>query len=119
MKTSGTLSIVVGSLLLLAGVASAAAADYSLRRAPAAHVTELPFPRSWRAQSVWASDACWADCGPHCTWGIAVCLEHDNQGHCLKLGTRATATVSASAAPMVGRWCRTFLIFEAGGGRRL
>jgi len=86
MKTSGTLSIVVGSLLLLAGVASAAAADYSLRRAPAAHVTELPFPRSWRAQSVWASDACWADCGSHCTWGIAACLEHDNQGHCLKLG---------------------------------
>ena len=65
----------------------ATAADYSLRRAPpSAHVTELPFPRSWRAQSVWASDACWKDCGSHCTWGIATCLEHDNQGHCLKLG---------------------------------
>jgi hypothetical protein len=46
----------------------------------------LPFPRSERSQSVWASGACWNDCGSHCTWGLAVCLTHDAQGHCLKLG---------------------------------
>lgn len=46
----------------------------------------LPFPRSERAQSVWASGACWDDCGSHCTWGIAACLHYDAQGHCLKLG---------------------------------
>jgi len=47
---------------------------------------ELPFPRSERAQSVWASGACWSECGSHCTWGLAACLQVDAQGHCLKLG---------------------------------
>jgi len=46
---------------------------------------ELPFPRSERAQSVWASGACWSECGAHCAWGMAGCLERDAQGTCLKL----------------------------------
>lgn len=45
----------------------------------------LPFPRSERAQSVWASRACWSDCGSHCAWGLAGCLERDAQGQCVKL----------------------------------
>jgi hypothetical protein len=45
----------------------------------------LPFPRSERAQSVWASGACWSECGSHCAWGEAQCLERDPQGQCLKL----------------------------------
>jgi hypothetical protein len=46
---------------------------------------ELPFPRSERAQSVWASGACWSECGSYCAWGMAGCLERDAQGRCLKL----------------------------------
>lgn len=46
---------------------------------------ELPFARSERSASVWASGACWSDCGAYCTWGMAGCLERDAQGQCLKL----------------------------------
>lgn len=45
----------------------------------------LPFPRSERAQSVWASGACWSECGAYCAWGEAGCLTRDSQGQCLKL----------------------------------
>jgi hypothetical protein len=45
----------------------------------------LPFPRSERAQSVWASGACWSECGSYCAWGQTQCLERDAQGQCLKL----------------------------------
>jgi hypothetical protein len=50
-----------------------------------AHSQELPFARSERAQSVWASRQCWSECGSYCTWGMAGCLKQDAQGHCLKL----------------------------------
>ena len=36
-------------------------------------------------QSVWASGACWSECGSYCAWGMAGCLERDAQGQCLKL----------------------------------
>ena len=49
------------------------------------HSQEPAFPLSERAQSVWASGACWSDCGSHCTWGLAACLTRDAQGRCLKL----------------------------------
>ena len=49
-----------------------------------AHSSELPFPRSKRAEAVWASVACWSDCGSYCTWGLAGCLKEDSQGRCLK-----------------------------------
>ena len=48
----------------------------------------LPFPRSERAQSVWASNACWSECGSYCAWGQTQCLERDSQGQCLKLTDR-------------------------------
>ena len=48
------------------------------------HSPDLPFPRSKRAESVWASGACWSGCGSHCTWGLAACVTVDAQGHCLK-----------------------------------
>jgi len=50
-----------------------------------AHSAELPFPRSKRAESIWASDWCWSDCGSYCAWGLAGCLREDSQGRCLKL----------------------------------
>ena len=50
-----------------------------------AHSSELPFPRSEPAQSVWASDRCWKECGSYCAWGMAGCLQQDSQGLCLKL----------------------------------
>ena len=45
----------------------------------------MPFPRSERAQSVWASGACWSECGSYCAWGQTQCLERDPQGQCVKL----------------------------------
>jgi hypothetical protein len=53
------------------------------------HSAEPPFPLSERAQSVWASGACWSDCGSYSTWNMAACLERDSQGHCLKVTDRA------------------------------
>jgi hypothetical protein len=77
--------------LLLGGILPGVAAELGAV-APARAVVlrsaapALPFPRSERAQSVWAASACWSDCGSHCTWGLAACLTRDAQGHCLKLG---------------------------------
>lgn len=80
--------------LLLGGIlmpvaAPAAAADLKPMQASSwrnpLHRDVLPFPRSERAQSVWASGACWSECGSHCAWGFAGCLERDAQGQCLKL----------------------------------
>ena len=44
----------------------------------------LPFARGERAQSVWASNACFRDCGAYCAAGQAACLYSDSQGQCLK-----------------------------------
>jgi hypothetical protein len=44
-----------------------------------------PFSRSERSQAVWASAACWTDCGSYCAWGQTQCLERDSQGTCIKL----------------------------------
>jgi hypothetical protein len=52
-------------------------------RAPASRIYMLPFPRSERAQSVWASGACWTDCQSYCAWGQSSCLRVDSQGQCL------------------------------------
>lgn len=61
------------------------AADLKPRVAAASPGLSLPFPRSARAQSVWASSACTRDCGAYCAWGEAACLQRDSQGQCLKL----------------------------------
>jgi hypothetical protein len=76
--------------VLLAGTfvatGSAIAAD---EKAPPwrynAHSSDPPFPRGKRAESVWASGACWSECGSYCAWGLAGCLKEDSQGGCLKL----------------------------------
>jgi hypothetical protein len=49
------------------------------------HNPQPPFPLSERARSVWASGACWSDCGSRCTWALAGCLPADAQGCCLEL----------------------------------
>ena len=85
--------VVVAFLAALAGLVAAPAtaadvpAGVTMRPlGPRAYV--LPFPRSERAQSVWASGACWSECGSYCAWGEAGCLERDPQGKCLKLTDR-------------------------------
>jgi hypothetical protein len=84
MKQKSILSgLIVLCILVVAGPA---AGD---QKAPPwrynAHSAELPFSRSERAQSVWASSACWSGCGAYCAWGLAGCLKEDSQGRCLKL----------------------------------
>jgi hypothetical protein len=44
----------------------------------------LPFPRSARAASVWASGPCWNQCDAYCAWGLVGCLKRDSQGQCLQ-----------------------------------
>ena len=68
-------------LLLLLGTAAQAAE--SLRPA-SMEPGRLPFPRSARAGSVWASDPCWSQCGAYCAWGLVGCLERVAQGQCLQ-----------------------------------
>ena len=85
MRRTGVLLglVLVGVLMAAAPVAAAE------RQAPPwrynAHNQELPFPRSKRAESVWASGACWTECGSYCASGLAGCLKDDSQGRCLKL----------------------------------
>jgi hypothetical protein len=63
------------------------------------HSQEAAFPLSERARSVWASGACWSDCGSLTTWNLVACLSRDTQGRCLK---RADAADRACQ-----RECRT------------
>ncbi len=89
MKRAIGLIALLGLLLLLPGLSAAVAADLGAGagpvRAPTVRSKVLPFPRSERAQSVWASGACWSECGSYCAWGEAGCLSRDPQGRCLKL----------------------------------
>jgi len=89
MKRSVLLvAILLGGILLPSGGPAAAGDVKSWDANPwryNARSQELPFPRSERAQSVWASGACWSECGSYCAWGFAGCLTRDAQGQCLKL----------------------------------
>lgn len=78
-----TAAMAVG-LVALSLALPAAAADLKPRIAAAPGLS-LPFARSERAQAVWASGACWRDCGATCAWGQTQCLKRDSQGQCLKL----------------------------------
>ena len=82
------LALLIGGILL-PSAGPAAASDQKLMRASpstmAAPRDLLPFPRGERAQSVWASGACWSECGSYCAWGQSGCLERDAQGTCVKL----------------------------------
>lgn len=100
--------VVVASAVLLSGAASllpapAAAADTSLRPAVQKRVT-LPFPRSERAQAVWAAGACWRDCGAYCAWGQTSCLNRDSQGQCLKLTDDCDRYCQRSCRTSGGPW---------------
>ena len=81
------IALVLGGLVPAVGQATAD----DLRPAPVTiwrynnHPEALPFVRSERSQSVWASGACWSDCGSYCAGGQAGCLERDAQGQCIKL----------------------------------
>jgi hypothetical protein len=76
------LALLLGGILVPA-TGPASAADNVWRKG--AQHDSVPFPRSERAQSVWASGACWSECGSYCAWGQSGCLERDAQGQCLKL----------------------------------
>jgi len=93
MARTFILSVLFGALALAAAMTAPRAAEPTLASASPPVIWRynapgrtLPFPRSERAESVRASGACWDECGSHCTWGVAACLSHDAQGHCLKLG---------------------------------
>ena len=87
-------AILFSSLSIVTGPARAAEPAY--RSVPE---RTLPFPRSERAQSVWASGVCWSECGSYTTWNLVACLDRDSQGRCLK---RADAADRACQ-----RECRT------------
>jgi hypothetical protein len=60
---------------------------------------EPPFPHSGRSQAIWASDACWSECGAYCAWNLNGCLYHDSQGICI--------LYSAACDRYCQRACRT------------
>jgi hypothetical protein len=78
------IALLIAGIFLPSGGPTTAADGVKLWRY-SAKSQEPPFSRSERAQSVWASGACWSDCGSHCAWGQTGCLQHDAQGQCIKL----------------------------------
>jgi len=86
--------VLLFALLSIMALRPAAAADTSAFSAPVRQATlttpakALPFPRSERAQSVWASGVCWNQCGAYCTSGLVGCLRRDSQGQCLQYTDR-------------------------------
>lgn len=68
------------------GAAETGSQYYGARSAERVYV--LPFPRSERAQSVWANTACWQDCQRTCAWGLTECVYQDAQGTCLQITDR-------------------------------
>lgn len=94
-------------IVMIAGAAFAADGKTTAWRYNG-HRSEPPFPRGELAQSVWASDRCWKECGAYCAWGMVGCLQQDSQGLCLKLTDRCDRSCQ--------RQCRTyggpFLPFE-------
>lgn len=71
-------------ILLIAPTLVSAADLARLRTAPPASIVEeLPFPRTERAQSVWASRACWRGCQVQCTWALNACVNQGPQNECL------------------------------------
>lgn len=84
--------------------APALAADVKVRPSVAASEMALPFARSERAQSVWASGACWTECGSYCAWGQTSCLYRDTQGQCLKLTDDCDRSCQRACRTSGGPW---------------
>lgn len=86
--------LVLLAVLSIMAMRPAVAADMSAVPAPVRHAAlttsakVLPFPRSERSQSVWASGLCWNQCGAYCTSGLVGCLRRDSQGQCLQYTDR-------------------------------
>ena len=80
------------------------AADLKPRITAVAPGLSLPFARSERAQAVWASSACFRDCGAYCAWGQTQCLERDSQGQCLKLTDDCDRYCQRSCRSSGGPW---------------
>ena len=70
--------------LLLAGLSTlpATAGDAAVWRYNR-HSVAPAFPLSGRSESVWASGACWSECGAYTAWNLVACLERDAEGRCL------------------------------------
>ncbi|HET7850790.1 MAG TPA: hypothetical protein VFL51_17195 [Pseudolabrys sp.] len=84
MATKVLLILLVAISCMMPGISLVHAADYPLHRSSReVDHSKLPFPRSERAQSIWASDACWSGCGARCVWGLVSCIRRDDQGRCL------------------------------------
>ena len=87
-------ALIVMLVLAMSALGPARAADMSASVAPRHHsvvvaaAKTLPFPRSERSQSVWASGVCWNQCGAYCTAGLVGCLKRDAQGQCLQYTDR-------------------------------
>jgi hypothetical protein len=82
------LAVVLFTLLALVALRPAGAADVTVRPAALTTPQTLPFPRSERAQSVWASGLCSRECGAYCAEGMVGCLDRNAQGQCLKFTDR-------------------------------
>lgn len=93
--------LVVAAASLTTSPAEGADARVSRAAGPA---TMLPFPRSERAQAVWASSACLRDCGAYCAWGQTSCLHRDSQGQCLKLTDDCDRYCQRSCRTSGGPW---------------
>ena len=80
--------VLLFTLLALVAALPAGAADVTLRPTALTTPHALPFPRSERAQSVWAAGLCSNECGSYCAQGLVGCLDRSSQGQCLKYTDR-------------------------------
>jgi hypothetical protein len=78
------LAMLLLALALLSAAAPGVAADRAGAWRQAAPEYVPAFPRSKRAQAVWAADRCWRECGAYTAWDLVACLQYDSQGRCLK-----------------------------------
>jgi hypothetical protein len=100
------LAVFLSGMVMLSGALSAVAADRPVGWRHSVPDHALPFPRSERAQAVWAADACWHQCGAYTAWNLVTCLKHDTQGHCLKVTDAADRACQRDCRIWGGPLCR-------------
>ncbi|MGH6665487.1 MAG: hypothetical protein ACREB2_11385 [Pseudolabrys sp.] len=101
-------------MTLLLGVISPALAGDKQAWRYNRHSVEPPFERSERAQSVWASGACWSECGSHTTWNLVACLREDTQRHCLKQADAGDRMCQRACRTSGGPWLPIDTLFPLG-----